>query len=96
MEGWAWVAGGWVLIPITAIVLGLLYAFSEEYMKHRREMMKMKLEHKQANNTAPDEYQEFVLGVDTRIQRLEDRIRLLESKLRQNGESEDIQRINRG
>ncbi|MHB1001542.1 MAG: hypothetical protein ACYC27_20065 [Armatimonadota bacterium] len=84
----------WVFLTI-ATVLGLSYEFAVAYMIHKKEMAKINLEKNQINDSS-DEYQDFVLGADARFQRLEDRIRLLESKLRQSSESEDVQRINRG
>ena len=90
----------WVLIPLAALFIGLVAVVLE----HREKMMKASLgqTQKDGKTTATaieqltSDYQEFVLGVDARLQRLEDRIRRLESRTQQTGGSEDTQQVHRG
>lgn len=83
-------------IPIVAIIMGVSFAAYEASLKHKREMAKLRNNENPDNDTLASEYQEFVLGVDARIQRLEDRIRLLEGRLRQDTQSDETQQIRRG
>lgn len=83
-------------IPVVAIVFGILYKAYEVSLQHKREMAAIRKNKNPDNDALTSEYQDFVLGVDARIQRLEDRIRLLEGKLRQESQSEDTQQIRRG
>lgn len=84
------------LIPITAIVLGIMFATYESYLKHKREMATLRKDESKSKDELASEYQEFVLGVDSRVQRLEDRIRVLEGRLREGAASEDTQQVGRG
>lgn len=87
-----------VLIIAVVIGLPLLIPIIAMLLKHQQQMATL-----QPDDSAIDskfeqltgEYQDFVLGVDSRIQRLEERIRTLEGKLRQAGESEDNQQVRR-
>lgn len=83
-------------IPIVAIIFGILYKAYEVSLQHKQEMATIRKNDNPDKDALTSEYQEFVLGVDARIQRLEDRIRLLEGKLRQEAQSDDTQQIRRG
>ncbi|MHB1456591.1 MAG: hypothetical protein ACYC0V_06720 [Armatimonadota bacterium] len=83
-------------VPIIAIIFGVLYKAYDVSLRHKREMATIRKKENPDVHALTTAYQEFVLGVDARIQRLEDRIRLLEGKLRQEGQSDDTQQIRRG
>jgi hypothetical protein len=82
-------------VPIVAIIFGIAYKAYETSLQHMREMAAIRKDQNPDKDALMSEYQEFVLGVDARIQRLEDRIRLLEGKLRQESRSDDSQQIRR-
>lgn len=94
---------GWVIIAALAVfcTLGLpmLIGLSKVILDHRQKMAAIRSNNEAASgdlDRLSGEYQEFVLGVDSRIQKLEERIRLLEARLRQSGDSNDTQQIRRG
>lgn len=71
-----------MMIPILALVF-----------KHQQEMETIRASAavpKDELQRLRSEYEDFVFGADTRIRKLEDRVKLLESRLRQTGTSADI------
>lgn len=88
---------------VTIIIVGLVFVFGLPLMiglidvvtKHKQRMAEL---HASGGTTSEafeklrEEYQEFVLGSDARIHRLEERIRTLESKQRQAGEYGEVRR----
>lgn len=85
----------WIVIPVVAMfvyVVALLLEHREKMMKGHGADAKLSSEHEKL----AEEHQEFVLGVDARIGKLEERIRLLEARLRQSGESGESQQVKRG
>jgi hypothetical protein len=86
---------GWVVIPLAGIFLGLvamILEHREKVLKGRGADTKLQSDY----DSLASEYREFVLGVDSRIQKLEERIRLLEARLRQSGDSGESQQVRRG
>lgn len=86
---------GWVVIPLGGMFLGLvamLLGHREKVLKGRGADTKLRSDYDSLKN----EHQEFVLGVDSRIRKLEERILLLEARLRQSGDSGENQQVRRG
>lgn len=84
-----------LLIPLAGIALAAMAV----YLKHRERMaskQNLSSSWRADYDKLSTEYQEFVLGVDARFEKLEGRMKLLESKLRQTGESEESQQVRPG
>jgi Sec-independent protein translocase protein TatA len=97
----------WVIIVIVGIVcvigipvgLPMLIGLVAVVLDHRKAMADVKAKKKVAGvdqEKLSTDYQEFVLGVDARLQKIEERLRLVESRQRQSGESGESQQIRRG
>ncbi len=89
----------WVIVVIVAVGLPMLVGMVAIVLEHWEKMAAMKARRKADGadqNRLSHEYQEFVLGVDARLQKIEERLRLIESRQRQSGDSGESQRIRRG
>lgn len=88
------------LLPFIIVIgLPLMIPILAIWIKHKERMAQLRAsggETSEAFEKLRAEYQEFVLGADARIHRLEDRIKQLESKLRQSGEPGEYQDLRRG
>lgn len=85
---------------IVAVVIGfpMLVGSLSIFLRHREKIAAIRA---QVDAGRPDmetlrsEYHDFVLGADARMQRLEDRLRTLETKSRTSGDDGEVQNIHR-
>ncbi len=85
----------WVIVALAGMFFGIvamLLEHREKILKGRGADTKLQSDYDSLKN----DHQEFVLGVDSRIRKLEERILLLEARIRQSGDSGENQQVRRG
>ncbi|GEM_PF-3994636 len=89
----------WVIVVVAVVGLPMLVGIVAIVLEHREKMAAIRKNKDAAKgelDQLSSEYQEFVLGIDSRMQKMEERIRLLETRLRQSGDSGENQQVRRG
>ncbi len=90
---------GWVIVAVVAVGLPMLLGLVAIVLEHWQKMAAVRTKTEAARQDLDHlsgEYQEFVLGVDARLRKMEERLRLVEARQRQSGGSDDTQQVRRG